>query len=132
MRKRLVTTLLVGAVLATAIAPGAIAADLADVGYLDQAAVAGLPAFARANAALAQYKTQLDAQFGTAMRGAKSDADKQRVSLQFQQQFSDKQREMVGPLFQRAQLAIAQISGSKNLSVVVDKRIIVYGGQDIT
>jgi Skp family chaperone for outer membrane proteins len=38
----------------------------------------------------------------------------------------------VGPLFQRAQLAIAQVSVNHNLSVVVDKRIIIYGGTDIT
>ena len=132
MRKRLVNTLLATAALATVIAPAAIAADLTDVGYLDQSAVGSLPQFARANAQLAQYKAQLDSQFAAAMRGAKSDADKQRVSLQFQQQFADKQREVVGPLFQRAQLAIAQVAGSKNLTVVVDKRIVVYGGQDIT
>jgi len=132
MRTRLVKTLLATAALASVIAPAAIAADLTDVGFLDQSAVGSLPQFARANAQLAQYKSQLDSQFAAAMRGARSDADKQRVSLQFQQQFADKQREVVGPLFQRAQLAIAQVAGSKNLSVVVDKRIVVYGGQDIT
>ena len=132
MRKRLFTMVLATLAVATFVAPAAIAADLADVGYLDQAAVANLPQFARANAALAQYKSQLDAQFAAAMRGARSDADKQRVSLQFQQQFADKQREMVGPFFQRAQLAIAQVAGAHNLTVVVDKRIVVYGGQDIT
>ncbi len=132
MRKRLVNTLLATAALATMIAPAAIAADLTDVGFIDQSAVGSLPQFARANAELGQYKAQLDAQFSAAMRGAKSDADKQRVSLQFQQQFADKQREVVGPLFQRAQLAIAQVAASKNLSVVVDKRIVVYGGADIT
>ena len=66
------------------------------------------------------------------MRAAKTDADKQRISLQFQQEFSDKQNELVGPLYQRTQLAIANVSTSKKLSVVVDKRIVIYGGQDIT
>lgn len=132
MRKRLINTLLATAVLATIVAPAAIAADLTDVGFIDQSAVGSLPPFQRASAQLAQYKAQLDSQFATAMRGAKTDADKQRVSMQFQQQFADKQRELVGPLFQRAQLAIAQVAGTKNLSVVVDKRIIVFGGSDIT
>ena len=62
----------------------------------------------------------------------RSDADRQRVSLQFQQQYTDKQREIVGPLFQRAQLAIAQVACGGDLSVVVDKRIVIYGGQDVT
>ncbi|MFY9719307.1 MAG: OmpH family outer membrane protein, partial [Candidatus Cybelea sp.] len=50
----------------------------------------------------------------------------------FQTELTDKQREIAGPLFQRAQLAIAAVSATRNLSVVVDKRIVIYGGQDIT
>ena len=63
---------------------------------------------------------------------AKTDADRQRISLQFQQRLTDKQRDVVGPLFQRAQLAIAAVARDAHLSVVVDKRIVIYGGQDIT
>ncbi|MBV8373433.1 MAG: hypothetical protein JOY69_09250 [Candidatus Eremiobacteraeota bacterium] len=118
--------------LAAFVAPGAIAADLTDVGYVDQAELANMPIFVGANRALANYKAQLDAQFNAAVKRAGSDADRQRISYQFQQQYSDKQREVVGPLFQRAQLAIAQVSAAHNLSVVVDKRIVIYGGQDIT
>jgi outer membrane protein len=118
--------------LAALVAPQAIAADLTDVGYLDQAELGNIPAFVNANRLLAAYKSQLDNQFNAALRRASSDADKQRISIQFQQQYSDKQREIIGPLFQRAQLAIAQVSNAHSLSVVVDKRIVIYGGQDIT
>jgi outer membrane protein len=107
---------------------GAIAADLTDVGYVDQAELANLPVFVYANRQLAAYKSQLDGQ----RRGARSDAGKQQLAMQFQQQLNDKQREIVGPLFQRAQLAIAAVSSSRNLSIIVDKRIVIYGGQDIT
>lgn len=118
--------------LAALVAPGAIAADLTDVGFVDQAELANMPIFVSANRALAGYKAQLDAQFNAAVKHAASDADRQRISLQFQQQYTDKQREVVGPLFQRAQLAIAQVSAAHNLTVVVDKRIVIYGGQDVT
>ncbi len=118
--------------LAALVAPQAIAADLTDVGFVDQAELASIPVFTNANRALAAYKSQLDGQYNAALRHAGSDADRQRISLQFQQQFSDKQREIVGPLFQRAQLAIAAVSAAHNMSVVVDKRIVIYGGQDIT
>ena len=113
-------------------APAAIAADLTDVGFIDQAELASLPIFVSANKQLFDYKAQLDAQYNDAMKSAKTDADKQRISMQFQQQYSDKQNELVGPLFQRAQLAIAAICATRNLSIVVDKRIVIYGGQDIT
>ena len=134
MKRRVISTLLLLAGLAgaSALAPAAIAADLTDVGYLDQSAVATLPAFVSANQQLASYKAQLDQQFASAMRGAKTDADKQRITLQFQQEFSDKQNEVVGPLFARAQAAIASVSFAKKLSIVVDKHIVIYGGQDIT
>ncbi|MGA8534016.1 MAG: hypothetical protein WB615_07910, partial [Candidatus Tumulicola sp.] len=133
MRIRSVASLtMLAAVLAASVAPAAIAADLTDVGFVDQSELANIPMFVGANRALAAYKSQLDAQFNAALKHAGSDADKQRISLQFQQQYTDKQREIVGPLFQRAQLAIAQVSAAHNLSVVVDKRIVIYGGQDIT
>lgn len=132
MRIRLVTSLVALALLAALVAPAAIAADLTDVGYVDQAALANIPVFVGANRQLVTYKAQLDAQFSAAMKKAKTDADKQRISLQFQQRYTDKQRELVGPLFQRAQLAIAAVSATRSLTVVVDKRIVIFGGQDIT
>ncbi|HVA28206.1 MAG TPA: OmpH family outer membrane protein [Candidatus Baltobacteraceae bacterium] len=132
MRKRLISTILATALLAIVLAPAAIAADLTDIGYMDQAQVGSLPAFASANAQLAAYQNQLNNQFKSAMNAAKSDADKQRITAQFQQEFTDKQTELIGPLFQRAQIIIANIAAAKKLSVVVDKRIVVYGGVDIT
>ncbi|HEY6450474.1 MAG TPA: hypothetical protein VIX60_07335 [Candidatus Cybelea sp.] len=111
---------------------GAIAADLTDVGYIDQAELANLPVFVAGNRQLASYKAQLDSQFNAQLRRARTDAEKQQVAMQFQQQFNDKQREIVGPLFQRAQLAIAAVSATRSLSIVVDKRVVIYGGQDVT
>jgi outer membrane protein len=111
---------------------GAIAADLTDVGYIDQADLASLPVFIAANRQLANYKAQLDAQYNAQLKRARSDADRQQIAMQFQQQLNDRQREVVGPLFQRAQLAIAAVSATRNLTIVVDKRVVIYGGQDIT
>ncbi len=111
---------------------GAIAADLTDVGYIDQAELANLPVFVAGNRQLANEKAQLDAQFNAQVKRARTDAERQQIAMQFQQLFNDKQREVVGPLFQRAQLAIAAVSASRNLSIVVDKRVVIFGGQDIT
>jgi outer membrane protein len=132
MKKRVLSTLLLAAALGAFVAPAAIAADLTDIGFIDQSALANLPAFVAANQQLDAYHSQLNAQFENAMRGARSDAQKQQISMQFQQQLSDKQNELLGPLYQRTQLAIADIAGSKKLSIVVDKRIVIYGGTDIT
>ena len=118
--------------LAASLMPGAIAADLTDVAYVDQADVANLPVFLSANRQLAGFKAQMDGQYNAQIARARSDADKQRITMQFQQQLNDKQQEIVGPLYQRLQLVIAAVSSTRNMSIVVDKRIVIYGGQDIT
>jgi outer membrane protein len=132
MKKRVLSTLMLAAALGVLVAPSAIAADLTDVGYIDQSALASLPAFVSANQQLDAYHAQLNGQFEDAMRGARTDAQKQQISLQFQQRLSDKQNELLGPLYQRTQMAIADVASSKKLSIVVDKRIVIYGGTDIT
>ena len=118
--------------LGIALAPGAIAADITDVGFIDQADLANLPVFVNANGALAADKAKLDAQFNGQLRHVRSDAQRQQLAMQFQQLYTDRQREIVGPLFQRAQMAIAAVASTRNLSIVVDKRIVIYGGQDVT
>jgi outer membrane protein len=130
--RKIYRLLAAAAALALVAAPSAIAADLTDVGFIDQAAIGSLSQFQQANQQVAQYKSQLDSQFASAMKRAKNPADQQRIAGQFQQKFLNKQREVLGPLFARAQAAIAQVSATQKLGVVVDKRIVVYGGKDIT
>lgn len=132
MKIRNLSSIAVALLLAGAVAPAAIASDLSDVGYVDQAAIASLPAFQSANAQLASFKQQLDGQYAAAMKHARTDADKQRITIQFQQKFSDKQRDVIGPIYTRTQLAIAQAATNDKLSVVVDKRIVIFGGRDVT
>ena len=112
--------------------PATLAADVTDIGYVDQAALSSIPSFVNANKQLAAYKTQLDKEFSQRIRSVKDGSVQARIAQEYQNKFSQKQRETLGPLFERAQVAIASVASSKNLSVVVDKRIIIVGGQDVT
>lgn len=132
MKKRLVPLIMAAAALIPACAPASTASDLSDLGFVDQSAFAALPMFASARQQLASFQAQLNGQYNSAMRGARSNADKQRLYSQFQQRFSTQQRVLFGPLFERVNLAIASVASTRKLSVVVDKRIIIYGGQDVT
>jgi Skp family chaperone for outer membrane proteins len=115
-----------------AFAPATLAADVTDIGYVDQAALSSLSSFTDANRQLAGYKAQLDRQFAAQIRGVRDQNTQARIAQAFQNKLATKQRELFGPLFSRAQVAIASVASSKNLSVIVDKRIIIYGGQDVT
>jgi outer membrane protein len=112
-------------------APAIGATDVTDIGSLDQAALAALPSFQNANKQLNDYGNALRKQYiGRAQHA--SQGDQQRLAAEFQSKMADKQRQLFSPLFNKAQIAIASVASSKNLSVVVDKRIVVFGGQDIT
>jgi len=121
------------AVLAAAFlaAPAALAADVTDIGFVDQAALASLPGFQSANKQLAAYSDSLRRQYAGQAKGAPQ-SRQSALMQEFQGKMADRQRQLFGPLFGKAQVAIASIASSKNLSVVVDKRIVVFGGTDIT
>jgi outer membrane protein len=115
-----------------AFSPATLAADVTDIGFVDQAALSNIPSFTGANRQLAAYKAQLDRQFASRMKGIRDANVQARIAQEFQNKLATKQRELFGPLFQRAQVAIASVASSKNLSVIVDKRIMIVGGQDVT
>lgn len=132
MKKRSLPILLATAALMTAIAPAATARDLSDIGFVDQSAIAALPALVSVSQQLAAYKAQLNGQYTAAMRGARTPAARAQVTQDFNTRMNNEQRQLAGPEFMRVQLAIASVASTRGLSVVVDKRIIIYGGQDIT
>jgi outer membrane protein len=119
---------LVAGILAT---PAIGATDVTDIGALDQTALAALPQFQAASRQLNDYGNGLRGQYMNRAKKA-SQSEQQRLAAEFQQKMTDKQRQLFGPLFGKAQAAIASVASSKNLSVVVDKRIVVFGGTDIT
>src|SRR5579862_7699655 len=114
-----------------AVAPATLAADITDVGFVDQQAIALVPRFAEGDRQLGAFKAGLDREFAKAIKN-KSESERAKIAGDFQQRLAQKQRDVFGPLFARAQVAIASVASSKNLSVVVDKRIVIVGGQDIT
>jgi len=131
-RHRFAVVLSVFATLFLCGAPATLASDVTDIGYVDQTALSNIRAFSDANRQLVAYQGQLDRQFSASMRSARSADDQRRITNDFQGRLADKQRQLFGPLFARAQVAIASVASSKNLSVVVDKRIVVFGGTNIT
>lgn len=124
-------SVVLGALALLAITPQALATDITDIGFVDQAAISSLRPFMDAQAAFAQFRQGLNGEFQRVIRG-KSPADQQKVFQDFNQRVARKQHELFDPLLQRAQFAIAAVAANKTLSVVVDKTIVIFGGQDVT
>ena len=119
------------AVAAFLTAPAALAADVADIGFVDQGALAELPSFQSASRKLNDFGKRLQTEYLGRARHANAQQQAQ-LAQEFQGRMADEQRQLVGPLFAKAQVAIASVASSKNLTVIVDKRIVVFGGTDIT
>lgn len=111
--------------------PQVLATDIADIGFVDQAALGQLGPFVAAQQQFAQYQRGLGAQFQAAIKG-KSQTDQQRIYQDYNNRAAAKQRELFNPLLGRANNAIASVATNKGLSVVVDKSIIIFGGLDVT
>jgi outer membrane protein len=112
-------------------APAALAADVTDIGFVDQGSLASLPSFESANRQFSDFGRKLQAQYLGRARHASS-AQQAQLAQEFQGRMQDEQQHLIAPLLAKAQIAIASVASSKNLSVVVDKRIVVFGGTDIT
>ncbi len=111
---------------------GAASTGVDEIGFVDQGALASDGAFVDANRSLQAYKAQLDQQFVARMRGVHGQAEQARVAAEFQAKLAAQQRTVLAPLFGRAQAAIASVASSDSLSVVLDKRIMIAGGHDVT
>jgi outer membrane protein len=111
--------------------PAALAADVTDIGFVDQGELAALPSFQSANREFSEFGRRLQAEYIGRARHA-SQAQQAQLAQEFQGRMQQEQQRLVAPLLSKAQVAIASVASSKNLSVVVDKRIVVFGGTDIT
>jgi outer membrane protein len=120
-----------GALALMTVSPQALAVDITDIGFVDQSAIGALKPFQDAQAQFAQVRAQLNGQFQAAIKG-KSQADQQKIYNDFNRRVAQKQQGIFGPLLSRAQIAIASVSANKGLSVVVDRTIVIFGGQDVT
>jgi Skp family chaperone for outer membrane proteins len=132
MRRYRVLAALAAFLCSTVLATATLASDVTDIGFVDQAALANIPSFTDANRQLAGYKATLDRQFAKEMKGVRDQNTQARIAQEFQNKLARRQHDLFAPLFDRARVAIASVASSKNLSVIVDKRIVVFGGQDVT
>lgn len=84
------------------------------------------------------YRTQMQNEQATAKADFESkstsmnDEEKQNYAKQLDERLSNKQRELLEPIYKKIDAAIEKVAKKKGLAVIVDKGFVVYGGVDIT
>lgn len=61
-----------------------------------------------------------------------SQEEQQKLYMQHQERLSDRERDLMKPLFEKINNAIKKVADAKGLSIVVDRQGVLYGGTDIT
>jgi len=61
-----------------------------------------------------------------------SDDEKRTYSQQLQQGLQQKQQQLLAAIRDKVNVAVKEVADSKGLTIIVDKSVTVYGGQDIT
>lgn len=103
------------------------------VGAVDQEVLANLPEIKGAEASLKADVEKLQKQVEASLPkdGKFSEEDRKKIA-EAQQKIQKMTNEKMNPLKTRLEACILSVSRSKKLLVVLDKRIVVYGVQDIT
>ncbi|MBU2703247.1 outer membrane protein [Sporomusaceae bacterium BoRhaA] len=108
------------------------AADASQVGVVNyQQLINQHPDMAQANETYKAAVKQAQDDFN-AKSANMNDQDKKALSQQLQQGLQQKQQELINAIRDKVNAAIKAVAEDKGLTVVVDKSVIAYGGQDIT
>ncbi|MEM5769456.1 MAG: OmpH family outer membrane protein, partial [Bacillota bacterium] len=86
----------------------------------------------KANEALKAEQEKLKKEFESKMAALSSDKEKQALSLQLGRQLEQKRWELLNPIMNSINTAIKDVATEKGLSVVIEKSVVLFGGQDIT
>lgn len=124
----------IGAIAYTQMATPTMASDVdSNIGVIDTTKVlnAASPAVVAANKELDDYKKQLNDEF-TAKSANMDDNQKAALSSEYQGKLQDKMMEIQKKVQSEVSDASKAVADAKGLSIVMDKRTVLYGGVDIT
>ena len=93
--------------------------------------VQGAPGLSDARKTLQETATASQKEFEEKSKGM-NDADKAKLQNDYRSKLKDKESELIKPITESINKAIAAVGQTKGLAVVVDKNAVVYGGLDIT
>ena len=132
----LIALVFVGSVVAIALTQSgsgiASAAGSSNVGVVDYSQIMGQhPDLQNVDTQMQQAVEEAKKDFEEKSAGM-SDQEKANYYQQTQQRLQQKQQELLEPIEKSMQDAVKSVADAKGLSVVLDKRTVVYGGQDIT
>lgn len=110
---------------------GAPSAAAKKVASIDEAAINEMDEFKKAQKELDKW-AETEVKKRAELVKDKTEAEKNAAFQEYQLELSKKQAEILNPLKDKARAAIALVAKDKGVTVVLDKKIVVYGVPDVT
>lgn len=123
----------IGALAYTQMAAPAYAASDSNIGVIDQSKLLtnDSPLVTNAEKEFSDYQNQLKTEFEQQSANL-DDQGKQKLSAQFRDKMQAKQEEIQKGLQDKVAEASKSVAEAKGLTVILDKRAVLYGGVDVT
>lgn len=108
------------------------AASSSNVGVVDQGEIfTKSPDYTEAASEFQQFVSDTQKEFNDKSANM-SDQEKSSYGQQMQQRIQQKEQDLMEPIQKKIEENVKSVAEAKGLTVVLDKRTVVYGGQDIT
>ena len=131
----LIAVIFIGSVVALALTQTgniASAASSSSVGVIDiQQVMAAHPDRQNANSQMETLQAEIEKEFNEKSAGM-NDQEKADYAQQCRERVGQKYSELLETLMTSIETTVKKIADKKGLAVVVDKSVVIYGGQDIT
>ena len=106
-------------------------APVKKVASIDESVIYQMDMFVKANEELDKWADETSKKYQEEVKD-KSDEEKAKKFQEFQAELEIKTNETLNPLKEKARAAVATAAKNKSVTVVLDKKIIVYGVPDMT
>jgi outer membrane protein len=103
-----------------------------EIGYVDRSQLDALPKMKTAADSFSAFTTALRSQLSSQITPTSTNADRQKLAAQYQQQVQDERNKVLQPLVDETDKAISSVAKSKGLLLVINSENRVYGGTDVT
>jgi outer membrane protein len=101
------------------------------VGQIDRSQIMGLKEFQDAEKSLKEYEEELQKHFVSEARRLEP-AKQTELFMKLKDQLDQRRVRISNPLLQRAEAAVALVAKAKGMTIILDKRIVVCGPEEIT
>ena len=110
----------------------AAAAQPAMVGVVDYTGLINTdPDATKAKEALIAERDQAKKEYDSKAAGL-NDQDRHALEVQLEQRVEQKRLDLLNPILEKINAAIKEVADAKGLTVIVEKNMVEFGGQDIT